>query len=165
MMISYFHLLAIDSSRQSVLHDHGSHLPDLIRLCVPSLRLQVQDFCDPVLREDMVAASDALFEPQPFKKIAPLAEAYAGIGRAAENLRKKRLVLRHPANLAQPYMKAERRYRCGEPNLGSLQTFAAGASSPSTRRGTVAVAHNNLPTGERGGALMNFYTQQHRYYC
>src|SRR5437762_10475870 len=39
------------------------------------------------------------------------------------------------------------------------------ASSPSTRRGTVAVSHNNLPTGERGGALMNFYTQQHRYYC
>ena len=57
----------------------------------------------------MVAPSDALFEPQPFKKIAQLAEANAGIGRAAENLRKKRFVLRHLANLSQPCVKAERR--------------------------------------------------------
>jgi len=39
------------------------------------------------------------------------------------------------------------------------------ASSPSARRGTVAASHNDLPTGERGGALMRFYTQHHHYYC
>jgi hypothetical protein len=49
--------------------------------------------------------------------------------------------------------------------VGFIGLILIKASSPSTRRGTVAAPNNNLPAGERGGALMNFYTQQQRYYC
>ena len=39
----------------------------------------------------------------------------------------------------------------------SIALMLIKASAPSARWGTVAVPNNNLPAGERGGALMNFY--------
>jgi len=39
-------------------------LPDLIGFCLGAFRLQVQNFLDVLLRENVMAALDPLFEPQ-----------------------------------------------------------------------------------------------------
>ena len=51
----------------------------------------------------------------------------------------------------------------GEPRVSTVATW------PFARRGSGGARwlqpNNDLATGERGGALMKFYAQQHRYYC
>ena len=39
-------------------HDHSPHLLDLIRLLVPALRLQMQDFLDLGPRDDVMTAAE-----------------------------------------------------------------------------------------------------------
>src|ERR1700687_1767861 len=109
MMISYFHLLAIGSSRQPVFHDHSPHLRDLISLRVPSLRLQIQDFLNPGLGEDVMTAANPLVESEATKQAAQPVERNVGIRSAAQDLNEKRVALDHGRSLAECLRKAERR--------------------------------------------------------
>ena len=107
MMISYFQLLAIGSSRQPVFHDHGPHLLELIGLRVPALRLQIQDLLDAGPGEDVMTAANALVESEAAEQAAQPVERNAGIRSAAEDLDEKRVAFDHDGSLAEHRRKAE----------------------------------------------------------
>ena len=63
MMISYFHLLLfIVSSGQTVLDDYSPDLLRLVGLCMGPLRLEIEDFLNTVLGEDVVVPTDSFLE-------------------------------------------------------------------------------------------------------
>jgi hypothetical protein len=101
MMISYFHLLRIIASRQMVLHDQRADLSDLIRLPVPSSRLQIQDLRHTFLGENVVVAADALVKAQAPEQVAQIFEWNVRIGTTAQNPKEESFVLFHAAFLQQ----------------------------------------------------------------
>lgn len=68
---------------------HISDLRDLIWLCHRSFRLEVQDFLNTILGEDMMVTSGLLIESEVEKKLHKITEPEIGIRPPAENALKK----------------------------------------------------------------------------
>ena len=60
-----------------------AHLFDLIGFGVPTLRLEVQDFCDAFLGENMMTTPDALRKAQTLEQVTEAVKGNIGIRRAA----------------------------------------------------------------------------------
>ena len=74
----------------------------------PPLRLQIQDFLDPGLGEDVMTAANPLVESEAAKQAAQPVERDVGIRSAAQNLDEKRVALGHGPSLPEYFRKAER---------------------------------------------------------
>ena len=96
MMISYFHLLFIVASGQSVLDNYLTHLLHLVGFGLSSLRLEMEDLLHTVLRKDVVIPTNSLLEPQTPQKMAKVFEGDVGIGHATQDMRKEFIELGHP---------------------------------------------------------------------
>jgi len=66
MMISY---LGLGFSRQAVINYNITDLFHLVRLALAGLRLQVEDFSDPLTGKYVVASFDTFLKPKPLKKL------------------------------------------------------------------------------------------------
>lgn len=56
-----------------------AHLLDLVGFCLPALRLQVQDFFDPIFRKDVVASTNALHKAKTLQKSTESIKRNVGI--------------------------------------------------------------------------------------
>jgi hypothetical protein len=65
-MISY---LVIGFSRQAVVNHNIPDLFNLVRLALPGMRLQVEDFGDSIAKKHVVATFDALLKLKPLQKL------------------------------------------------------------------------------------------------
>ena len=66
MMISY---LGIGISRQAIVNYNIPDLFHLVRFALSGIRLQVENFGNPIAEEYMVAAFDPLLKPKPLQKL------------------------------------------------------------------------------------------------
>ncbi len=72
-----------------------AHLTDLIHFGLASLLLQIDQLPDAVLPENVVAAADALVEPQPLEQVPQLIKVNVRIRLAFENPKSKFLIFAH----------------------------------------------------------------------
>jgi hypothetical protein len=84
-----------------ILHHDPADLFDLIRLRLTSPGLQVQNLRHPILRKDVVVASDPLREAQAPKQVPQVIEPDIRIGAAAQDPQGKIFLLGHNAFLQQ----------------------------------------------------------------
>jgi hypothetical protein len=82
MITSY---LDIVFPSQSVPQENATYLPDLIHFGSPAFGLQIEDLLDPVVREDVMAATDPLLEAQAEQETPHLLKADVGVGRTAQD--------------------------------------------------------------------------------
>jgi hypothetical protein len=107
MMIPNFHLLAIRSSREPVLHDHGSHLLYLVRLRITSHGLQVQNLLHSSLGEDVVAAANSLIQSKMAEQTTETVERDVRIRSAAQEFGEKAIAFNHSQSLPEELCKSE----------------------------------------------------------
>ena len=66
-----------------IFEDNTAHLPDLIRLRLPTFGLEIQDFFDTFFREDVVTATNALIKAQTSEQMTEAIKGDIGICCAA----------------------------------------------------------------------------------
>jgi hypothetical protein len=89
------------ASSKTVLYNNRSDLLHLVRLRVPSLRLQIQNLVDISPREDVVTPFDAFGKAHAAEQVSELVERDGRIGSAPENACKQLIGFRHDDSLAE----------------------------------------------------------------